>query len=203
MFTGLVQHVGVVKHVHHLPDNSIQINVDCKELNHSSKLGESISIDGICLTVETVNKDFLSFTAIAETLNKTKLMDKNPGSQVNVEGSATMQDLVGGHPITGHIDTVGKVLNVEESESWKTVRFGFDKTFRNLIVNKGSICIDGVSLTISNVGSFDDFWFEVSLIPATLANTTLDSIEVGSFVNIEFDQVGKYIAQNMQMRNER
>ena len=203
MFTGIVQQVGVVKQVHHLPDNSLQIQVDCKELNDSSKIGESISIDGICLTVETVSKDYLTFTAISETLNKTKLMDKNPGSQVNVEGSATMQDLVGGHPITGHIDTVGKVLNVEDSESWKTARFGFDKTFRNLIVNKGSICIDGVSLTISNVGSFDDFWFEVSLIPATLANTTLDSIEVGSFVNIEFDQVGKYIAQNMQMRNER
>jgi riboflavin synthase len=203
MFTGIVQQVGVVKQVHHLPDNSLQIQVDCKELNDSSKIGESISIDGICLTVETVGKDGLTFTAISETLNKTKLMDKVAGSLVNVEGSASMQDLIGGHPITGHIDTVGKVLDVNESESWRTVKIGFEKMFRNLIVSKGSICVDGVSLTISNIGSLDEFWFEVSLIPATLENTTLEAIEVGSLVNIEFDQVGKYIAQNMQLQNER
>jgi riboflavin synthase len=203
MFTGIVQHVGVVKHVNQLPDNSIQINVDCKGLNNTANVGESISIDGICLTVESVSRDFLTFTAISETLNKTKLTDKVPGTLVNVEGSASMQDLVGGHPITGHIDTVAKVLDVQDSESWKTVRFSFEKMFRNLIVSKGSICVDGVSLTICNVGSIDDNWFEVSLIPATLANTTLDAIKVGSLVNIEFDQVGKYIAQNMQMQNER
>ena len=203
MFTGIVQQVGVVKQVHHLPDNSLQIQVDCKELNDSSKKGESISIDGICLTVETVSKDYLTFTAISETLNKTKLIDKVEGSTVNVEGSASMQDLVGGHPITGHIDTVGEVVDIHESENWKTIRISFEKMHRNLIVSKGSICVDGVSLTISNTGTLDEFWFEVSLIPATLNKTTLDLIKVGSSVNIEFDQVGKYIAQNMQLQNER
>ena len=203
MFTGIVQQVGVVKQVHHLPDNSLQIQVDCKELNDSSKIGESISIDGICLTVETVGKDYLTFTAISETLNKTKLIDKVEGSTVNVEGSASMQDLVGGHPITGHIDTVGEVVDIHESENWKTIKISFEKMHRNLIVSKGSICVDGVSLTISNTGTLDEFWFEVSLIPATLNKTTLDLIKVGSLLNIEFDQVGKYIAQNMQLQNER
>ena len=203
MFTGIVQQVGVVKQVHHLPDNSLQIQGDCKELNDSSKKGESISIDGICLTVETVSKDYLTFTAISETLNKTKLIDKVEGSTVNVEGSASMQDLVGGHPITGHIDTVGEVVDIHESENWKTIKISFEKMHRNLIVSKGSICVDGVSLTISNTGTLDEFWFEVSLIPATLNKTTLDLIKVGSLVNIEFDQVGKYIAQNMQLQNER
>ena len=203
MFTGIVQQVGVVKQVHHLPDNSLRIQVDCKELNDSSKIGESISIDGICLTVETVSKDYLTFTAISETLNKTKLIDKVEGSTVNVEGSASMQDLVGGHPITGHIDTVGEVVDIHESENWKTIKISFEKMHRNLIVSKGSICVDGVSLTISNTGTLDEFWFEVSLIPATLNKTTLDLIKVGSLVNIEFDQVGKYIAQNMQLQNER
>ena len=203
MFTGIVQQVGVVKQVHHLPDNSLQIQVDCKELNDSSKIGESISIDGICLTVETVSKDYLTFTAISETLNKTKLIDKVEGSTVNVEGSASMEDLVGGHPITGHIDTVGEVVDIHESENWKTIKISFEKMHRNLIVSKGSICVDGVSLTISNTGTLDEFWFEVSLIPATLNKTTLDFIKVGSLLNIEFDQVGKYIAQNMQLQNER
>jgi riboflavin synthase len=203
MFTGIVQHVGVVKRVRPLSDNSIQIDIDCKDLNSTSQLGQSISIDGICLTVEKVNKDFLTFTAISETMDKTKLKEKVSGSLVNVEGSASMQDLVGGHPITGHIDTVGKIIDITNSESWKTIRISVDKSHRNLIVSKGSICIDGVSLTISNIGSVEESWFEVSLIPATLSHTTLDSLVVGNLVNIEFDQVGKYIAQNMQMQNDK
>ena len=203
MFTGIVQHVGVVKQVRPLSDNSIQIDVDCKDLNSTSSLGQSISIDGICLTVEKVNNDVLTFTAISETIDKTKLKEKVSGSLVNVEGSASMQDLVGGHPITGHIDTVGKIVDITNSESWKTIRISVDKSHRNLIVSKGSICIDGVSLTISNIGSVEESWFEVSLIPATLSHTTLDLLVVGDPVNIEFDQVGKYIAQNMQMQNDK
>ena len=203
MFTGIVQHVGVVKQVRPLSDNSIQIDVDCKELNSTSSLGQSISIDGICLTVEKVHNDVLTFTAISETIDKTKLKEKVSGSLVNVEGSASMQDLVGGHPITGHIDTVGKIIDITNSESWKTIRISVDKSHRNLIVSKGSICIDGVSLTISNIGTVEESWFEVSLIPATLSHTTLDSLVVRNLVNIEFDQVGKYIAQNMQIQNDK
>jgi riboflavin synthase len=203
MFTGIVQHVGVVKQVRPLSDNSIQIDVDCKDLNSTSSLGQSISIDGICLTVEKVNNDVLTFTAISETIDKTKLKEKVSGSLVNVEGSASMQDLVGGHPITGHIDTVGKIIDITNSESWKSIRISVDRSHRNLIVSKGSICIDGVSLTISNIGSVEESWFEVSLIPATLSHTTLDLLVVGNLVNIEFDQVGKYIAQNMQMQNDK
>ena len=203
MFTGIVQHVGVVKQVRPLSDNSIQIDVDCKDLNSTSSLGQSISIDGICLTVEKVHNDVLTFTAISETIDKTKLKDKVSGSLVNVEGSASMQDLVGGHPITGHIDTVGKIIDITNSESWKTIRISVDKSHRILIVSKGSICIDGVSLTISNIGTVEESWFEVSLIPATLSHTTLDLLVVGNLVNIEFDQVGKYIAQNMQMQNDK
>ena len=203
MFTGIVQHVGVVKQVRPLSDNSIQIDVDCKELNSTSSLGQSISIDGICLTVEKVHNDVLTFTAISETIDKTKLKEKVSGSLVNVEGSASMQDLVGGHPITGHIDTVGKIIEITNSESWKIIRISVDKSHRNLIVSKGSICIDGVSLTISNIGSVEESWFEVSLIPATLSHTTLDLLVVGNQVNIEFDQVGKYIAQNMLIQNDK
>ena len=203
MFTGIVQHVGVVKQVRPLSDNSIQIDVDCKELNSTSSLGQSISIDGICLTVEKVHNDVLTFTAISETIDKTKLKEKVSGSLVNVEGSASMQDLVGGHPITGHIDTVGKIIDITNSESWKIIRISVDKSHRNLIVSKGSICIDGVSLTISNIGTVEESWFEVSLIPATLSHTTLDLLVVGNLVNIEFDQVGKYIAQNMLIQNDK
>jgi riboflavin synthase len=202
MFTGIVQCVGEIIHVRELSDNSIQIDVDCRDLNNQAKNGDSISIDGICLTVESKNGDYLTFTAINETLNKTKIKRKEVGSKVNIEKSATMQDLVGGHPITGHIDTVGRILNINESKSWKIMRIEFDKKFRNLVVEKGSISIDGVSLTISNICSMSENWVEVSLIPVTLSHTTLDNLVVGDDVNIEFDQVGKYIAQNMQMKKQ-
>lgn len=202
MFTGIVQQVGVIKEINHSQDNSIEIKIDCKGLNESSQLGESISIDGICLTVDKISKDSLTFVAISETVDKTKISTKQVGSQVNVERAASMQDLVGGHPTTGHIDSTGTVIDKRLSDNWEVLRVEVPSTFSNLMVKKGSISIDGVSLTISDLSSGQETWFEVSLIPATLTNTTLKQLQVGDLVNIEFDQVGKYIAKNMQMQNE-
>ncbi len=204
MFTGIVQHIGVVIHVQDLGDNSLRLEIDCKDLNASSQIGDSVSIDGVCLTIEKINGDSLSFTAINETLSKTKMASIKIGSLVNVEKSATFQDLVGGHPSSGHIDTTGIILMISQSDSWSVLRIGFDNDFKNLIVSKGSISLDGVSLTISDLQVEDKKpWLEVSLVPVTLSKTTLNALQVGSKVNIEFDQVGKYIAQNLRMQNER
>lgn len=202
MFTGIIQQVGVIKEINHSQDNSMEIKIDCKGLNESSQLGESISIDGICLTVDKISKDSLTFVAISETVDKTKIRTKQVGSQVNVERAASMQDLVGGHPTTGHIDSTGTVIDKRLSDNWEVLRVEVPSTFSNLMVKKGSISIDGVSLTISDLSSGEETWFEVSLIPATLTHTTLKQLQVGDLVNIEFDQVGKYIAKNMQMQNE-
>ncbi|CAB4574312.1 unannotated protein [freshwater metagenome] len=202
MFTGIIQQVGVIKEINHSQDNSIEIKIDCKGLNESSQLGESISIDGICLTVDKIFKDSLTFVAISETVDKTKIRTKQVGSLVNVERAASMQDLVGGHPTTGHIDSTGTVIDKRLSDNWEVLRVEVPGTFSNLMVKKGSISIDGVSLTISDLSSGQETWFEVSLIPATLTHTTLKQLQVGDLVNIEFDQVGKYIAKNMQMQNE-
>jgi len=202
MFTGIIQQVGVIKEINHSQDNSIKIKVDCKGLNESSQLGESISIDGVCLTVDEISKDSLTFVAISETVDKTKIGTKQVGSQVNVERAASMQDLVGGHPTTGHIDSTGTVIDKRLSDNWEVLRVEVPRTFSNLMVKKGSISIDGVSLTISDLSSGQESWFEVSLIPATLTHTTLKQLQVGDLVNIEFDQVGKYIAKNMQTQNE-
>ena len=204
MFTGIVQHIGVVIHVQDLGDNSLRLEIDCKDLNASSQIGDSVSIDGVCLTLEKKNGDSLSFTAINETLSKTKMASIKVGSLVNVEKSATFQDLVGGHPSSGHIDTTGIVSKISQSDSWSVLRIGFDNDFKNLIVSKGSISLDGVSLTISDLQVEDKQpWLEVSLVPVTLSKTTLNALQVGDKVNIEFDQVGKYIAQNLRMQNER
>ena len=202
MFTGIIQQVGVIKEINHSQDNSIEIKIDCKGLNESSQLGESISIDGICLTVDKISKDSLTFVTISETVDKTKISTKQVGSLVNVERAASMQDLVGGHPTTGHIDSTGTVIDKRPSDNWEVLRVEVPSTFSNLMVKKGSISIDGVSLTISDLSSGQETWFEVSLIPATLTHTTLKQLQVGDLVNIEFDQVGKYIAKNMQMQNE-
>ena len=202
MFTGIIQQVGVIKEINHSQDNSIEIKVDCKGFNESSQLGESISIDGICLTVDKISKDSLTFVAISETVDKTKIRTKQVGSQVNVERAASMQDLVGGHPTTGHIDSTGTVIDKRISDNWEVLRVEVPSTFSNLMVKKGSISIDGVSLTISDLSSGRETWFEVSLIPATLTHTTLKQLQVGDLVNVEFDQVGKYIAKNLQMQNE-
>lgn len=202
MFTGIIQQVGVIKEINHSQDNSIEIKIDCKGLNESSQLGESISIDGICLTVDQISKDSLTFVAISETVDKTKIRTKQVGSQVNVERAASMQDLVGGHPTTGHIDSTGTVIDKRLSDNWEVLRVEVPSTFSNLMVKKGSISIDGVSLTISDLSSGQETWFEVSLVPATLTHTTLKQLQVGDLVNVEFDQVGKYIAKNLQMQNE-
>jgi len=202
MFTGIIQQLGVIKEINHSQDNSIKIKIDCKGLNESSQLGESISIDGICLTVHEISKDSLTFVAISETVDKTKISTKQVGAQVNVERAASMQDLVGGHPTTGHIDSTGTVIDQRLSDNWEVLRVEVPSTFSNLMVKKGSISIDGVSLTISDLSSGQETWFEVSLIPATLTHTTLKQLQVGDLVNVEFDQVGKYIAKNMQMQSE-
>lgn len=202
MFTGIVQSIGEIKDVEFLQDNSIRISIDCNNLNSISKLGESISINGICLTVENIKNDCLVFTAISETINKTKMGDVEIGDKVNIEMSAKMNDLIGGHLVSGHVDTVGKVLNIEKSENWVVLRVTIDVEFKNLVIEKGSICLDGVSLTISKIDdSKSPKWFEVSLIPATLENTTLGKLDIHSELNLEFDQVAKYIAKNMAMIN--
>ena len=202
MFTGIIQQLGVIKEINHSQDNSIKIKIDCKGLNESAQLGESVSIDGICLTVHEISQDSLTFVAISETVGKTKISTKHVGAQVNVERAASMQDLVGGHPTTGHIDSTGIVIDKRLSDNWEVLRVEVPSTFSNLMVKKGSISIDGVSLTISDLSSSQETWFEVSLIPATLTHTTLKQLQVGDLVNVEFDQVGKYIAKNMQMQSE-
>ena len=200
MFTGIVQLLGEIREIRALSDNSLQLEINCHSLNETSNLGESISVDGICFTVEKKDKDFLTFTAISETLDKSKISMAKAGDIVNVEKSASFQDLVGGHPITGHIDTTGRIISIKKSDNWTVLRIEAGVNFSNLVVKKGSIGLDGVSLTVSDRSDDSEtFWFEVSLIPATLMHTTLNKLQIEGLINIEFDQVGKYIAQNMKV----
>ena len=199
MFTGIIQEIGTVCAIEKLNDSSLKIGIDSNFLNSKTTLGDSISVNGVCLTVESKQEDYLVFTAIKETLDKTNLNDLSIGSKVNLEESASAEKLIGGHLISGHIDNIETVIAITPSENWKVIRFSLNPKMRKFIVEKGSISINGVSLTVSSLGSE---WFEVSLIPTTLKMTNLEELNVGNKVNIEFDQVGKYIARNFEMMSE-
>ena len=199
MFTGIIQEKGTVCAIEKLNDSSLKIGIDSNLLNSKTSLGDSISVNGVCLTVESKQEDYLVFTAIKETLDKTNLNDLSIGSKVNLEESASAEKLIGGHLISGHIDNIETVIAITPSENWKVIRFSLNPKMRKFIVEKGSISINGVSLTVSSLGSE---WFEVSLIPTTLKMTNLEELNVGNKVNIEFDQVGKYIARNFEMMSE-
>ncbi len=190
MFTGIVQAQGVVSSIEKLNDNSINIQIDCGDFSNGIELGESINVDGVCLTVEKVLNNDLSFTAISETIDKTNFSRLKPKTVVNLERAATLSSLLGGHLVTGHVDNCSEVLNKTVSDNWTTLEIKLNTYDRKFIVDKGSVTLNGVSLTVSKVNPNS---FEVSLIPQTLSHTNLKDFEKGNKLNVEFDLIGKYI----------
>ncbi|MDD3645886.1 MAG: riboflavin synthase [Candidatus Gracilibacteria bacterium] len=155
------------------------------------EIGESIAHDGACMTIEKADKEKYSFFAMKESLKKTNFGEKKPGDYFNVEESLRLGDKMGGHFVTGHVDTTGKVEKIDFISDGSLILYiNFDKLYKNNIIDKGSITINGVSLTIVDNG--DDF-LSVSLIPLTQEITNLGELKVGDAVNLEFDMLGKYV----------
>ncbi|MEO0224137.1 MAG: riboflavin synthase [candidate division WOR-3 bacterium] len=153
--------------------------------------GESISVDGCCLTVEKFNSKSIFFFLSLETLSRTKFSKINLYEHIfNLERSLTLNKLIGGHLVLGHVDCVGKVIEVKNFEMTKTIKVFFEEKFRKYLVYKGSICLDGVSLTVNRI---NDNYFEVVLIPKTLNLTNLKFLKEGDYVNLEFDIIAKYV----------
>ncbi|MBI2601137.1 riboflavin synthase [Candidatus Daviesbacteria bacterium] len=152
--------------------------------------GESICIDGICSTVSKITSDTFSVYYMSETLSKTHLIFVDGSHEFNLEQSLRLTSLVGGHLVSGHIDTVGKVVNISKKEDSSVVKIEIPPEFSRYIIYKGSICVNGVSLTVVNI---DKNVFTVSLIPYTLAKTNLGSLKVEDLVNIEVDLLAKYL----------
>src|SRR6185436_16907882 len=152
--------------------------------------GASIAVNGVCLTVVDRDGDVFTADVIKETMGRTTLGSLAPGDPVNLERAATPATRLGGHLVQGHVDGVGRVLSRTPGERWEDVRFAAPDGLTRYIVEKGSICVDGVSLTVVAVGSDE---FTVSLIPTTLAITTLGRCDVGSLVNLEVDVIAKYV----------
>jgi riboflavin synthase len=190
MFTGIVEELGRVAAIQALPDNAIRITIEGPTVLSDANLGDSICVNGVCLTVAEQNGDQFTADVMSETINRTTIGDLLAGSQVNLERPVTLATRLGGHLVQGHVDAVGAVSAREHSENWDVVTITPPKELLKYVVEKGSITIDGTSLTVSAV---TDTTFSVSLIPATLEKTTLGIRQIGDRVNLEVDVLAKYV----------
>ncbi|MDJ0410490.1 riboflavin synthase [Rhodococcoides fascians] len=194
MFTGIVEELGEIVAKDELAD-AARFTVRGPVVTSDAGHGDSIAVNGVCLTVVEVLPDG-GFTAdvMQETLNRSSLGALDVGSRVNLERAAALGSRLGGHLVQGHVDGTGTVAGRSPSENWTVVRITMPTSVARYVVEKGSITVDGVSLTVSGLGVDDGgHWFEISLIPTTLDLTTLGTAEVGSPVNLEVDVIAKYV----------
>jgi riboflavin synthase len=196
MFTGIVEELGAVVAVEPQTD-AARLTIRGPLVTSDAHAGDSIAVNGVCLTV--VSHEAGTFTAdvMAETLNRSSLGALAPGSPVNLERPVTLSARLGGHLVQGHVDGTGKILAREPAEHWELVTVGLPDDLARYVVEKGSITVDGVSLTVVAAGPD---WFSVSLIPTTLALTTLGSKGPGELVNLEVDIIAKYVEKLMGAR---
>jgi len=189
MFTGIIEETGTIQEVRSLPD-AAQFRIRGPLVLSDASAGDSIAVNGICLTVTDVRDDAFTCDVMAETLARTALRDYRTGDRVNLERALSAHGRLGGHIVQGHVDAVGTVREIETSENWRIISIDVPPDLRRYIVEKGSICVDGVSLTVAHC---TDTGFAVSCIPTTLDLTTLNALEPGSVVNLEVDVIAKYV----------
>jgi riboflavin synthase len=189
VFTGIIEELGTVTDWTQTTD-AARVTVRAPLAVSDAKHGDSISVSGVCLTVVDQGDDWFTADVMAESIAMSTLGSLTPGALVNLERAARVGDRIGGHIVQGHIDGTAELLSITDGSAWRVVRFALDPELAALVTRKGSIAIDGVSLTVSAVG---DDWFEVSLIPETLEVTTLGARTVGSRVNIETDILARQV----------
>ncbi len=195
MFTGIIEDLGILKKIE---KEGANINLYFKsKLSHELKVDQSLSHNGVCLTVVSINKDIYKVTAIKETLEKSNLGDLNVGSLVNLERAMKNNARLDGHYVQGHVDQTGQCLNVIEADGSWYYEFKYNNNSNNITIEKGSIAINGVSLTVVN-SKLD--CFSVAIIPYTYNNTNFNKIQKGDTVNIEFDMIGKYVSKLLSNR---
>lgn len=201
MFTGIIEEIGVVGSVRRGVKSSV-ISINGKVIFDDLKLGDSVSVNGVCLTVSSLNKDSFTADVMNETLQRSSLGELKVGYRVNLERAMPMNGRFGGHIVSGHIDGTGIITEIkrEDISTWYTIKTT-DKIMR-FIIEKGSIALDGISLTVADIATGS---FSVSVIPHSMEATILSEKAVGSTVNLENDIIGKYIErfQNQQIVNER
>jgi len=198
LFTGIVEEIGTVSNIAK-GEKSIRISLMCNKILEDTKLGDSISVNGICLTVTHLSKDSFTADVMPETLRATNLRSLKGGDKVNLERALSPQNRFGGHIVSGHIDGTGTITQIDREDNavWITIQT-VDEILK-YIIPKGSISVDGISLTVQHV---DNMQFKISIIPHTRDYTILPMKKVGDVVNLECDIVGKYIERLMNFKSE-
>lgn len=196
MFTGLIEEIGQITAIDTVGD-SLRLTVRGPLVTGDAAHGDSISVSGVCLTVAEQLEGAFVADVMAQTLAMSTLGTLEPGSRVNLERAARVDSRLGGHIVQGHIDGTATLLTVVEGEAWRVLRFSLPAELAPLLVDKGSVTLSGVSLTVSAISdaAAPEHWFEVSLIPETLTATTLGDLEPGDRVNLETDILARHLAR--------
>ena len=196
MFTGIVESLGKITNIS-LEEGNVDFTIK-SSISKELKIDQSVSHNGVCLTVVDVKNDTHTVTAVKETLDKSSLKNFNEGDSMNLERAMKLGERLDGHMVQGHVDGVAKCIEVNLNEGSWIYKFEFDKNWQSLLIEKGSVCINGVSLTVFGI---NDNTFCVTIIPYTFENTSFKELKPGDLVNIEFDMVGKYLSRFYQLKN--
>lgn len=191
MFTGIIQEVGTVNSVKSLNGGGIEFNIECS-FSETCHEDESISVNGACHTVTAFDDKTFTVQSVEETLRKTSMGDLKKGSLVNLERSLTLQKGIEGHLVQGHVDTIGTIEKIEKEETGWLITVSFPKENQNMIVGRGSVTVEGISLTVAREVENE---FTVAIIPYTWEHTNLIHKKVGDNLNLEFDVIGKYVVK--------
>lgn len=197
MFTGIIETLGSVKEV--ISSDSNKTFWVESSISSQLKTDQSVSHNGVCLTVEVIKDNMHRITAVKETLQKTNLNEWQTGKLVNLERCIQLNDRLDGHIVQGHIDTTGTCIKRKETDGSWQFAFEFPQKFADLVIEKGSICVNGISLTAFNVKRKS---FTVAIVPYTFENTNIKEVKKGDKVNLEFDVIGKYLFRRLSLREK-
>jgi riboflavin synthase len=204
MFTGIVEELGEIVAREQSAD-AARLTIRGKVVTSDAGHGDSIAVNGVCLTVVDVIDDAFTVDVMGETLRRSSIGGLEPGSRVNLERAAAVNSRLGGHIVQGHVDGTGTILGRTPEDNWEVVRISLPDAIARYVVEKGSITVNGISLTVSGLGRADTpaadgnrDWFEVSLIPTTLSLTDLGASTPGTVVNLEVDVIAKYVERLQQ-----
>lgn len=200
MFTGIIQIRGTISAMTPTSDDTLAITINAPSVLTDVSRGDSIAIDGVCLTVTDYTGETFTADVMVQTLNLTSLGTKTAGDEVNVEPAMAATDRFGGHIVQGHVESTGTILQIESDAKWTRIRISLPEHLAPYLIDQGSITVNGISLTVAEVSapSVTEHFFDIFLIPETLAATTMGTAAVGDVVNLETDLLARHIARMIQ-----
>jgi len=199
MFTGIIEEIGTIRAIDSMGAQQLELKINCREIQSDLKLGDSVAVDGVCLTVTHFNDTGVSFELSSETYKASLFPHKRKDMKVNLERALRLGDRLGGHLVQGHIDSLSKMLQINKMGDFFELDFSLDPKVKKYIVHKGSITINGISLTVSRLREKD---FRVAIIPHTYQQTSLSELSVADGVHIETDVIARYIERLLPFQKD-